>query len=64
MRRGRGGGEKGTKQLLEECVGVSPQCGFASMSTGGGVEMTEERMWEKLVLVKELAKGLWGKVTL
>jgi hypothetical protein len=29
------------------------------MSQGGGVGMTEERMWEKLVLVRDLARKIW-----
>jgi methionine synthase II (cobalamin-independent) len=47
--------------VLKEALGVSPQCGFASMSVGGGKGMNMERMWEKLVLVRELAKRIWGK---
>ena len=46
--------------VLKEVLGVSPQCGFASMSVGGGKDMSMERMWEKLVLVRELAKRIWG----
>ncbi|CZR54756.1 related to methionine synthase II (cobalamin-independent) [Phialocephala subalpina] len=46
--------------VVKEVLGVSPQCGFASMSAGGGVGMTEERMWEKLVLVRDLARKIWG----
>jgi methionine synthase II (cobalamin-independent) len=46
--------------VLKEVLGVSPQCGFASMSIGGGKGMDMERMWEKLVLVRELAKKIWG----
>jgi hypothetical protein len=30
------------------------------MSVGGGKGMNMERMWEKLVLVRELAKRIWG----
>lgn len=41
-----------------ECIGVSPQCGFAS-SAVGAEGMTEERMFEKLKLVQEVAKDLW-----
>lgn len=54
---------KGQGRTREEAVrnvlGVSPQCGFASMSEAGGVGMTEERMWEKLVLVRDLARRIW-----
>ena len=40
-------------------IGISPQCGFASVATGGADGMTEERMFEKLALVREVAKQLW-----
>ncbi|KAJ5771050.1 uncharacterized protein N7511_003101 [Penicillium nucicola] len=47
--------------VLDSSMGVSPQCGFASMSKGGGQGMTEDLMWKKLVLVKELAHRVWGE---
>lgn len=53
------GQERSRKGVLNDSLGVSPQCGFASMSEGGGVGMTEERMWEKLVLVRDLARRIW-----
>jgi methionine synthase II (cobalamin-independent) len=37
------GQEKTRQEVLQNSLGVSPQCGFASMSQGGGVGMTEER---------------------
>ncbi|KAG0651052.1 hypothetical protein D0Z07_2807 [Hyphodiscus hymeniophilus] len=46
-------------EVIQQSLGVSPQCGFASMSQGGGVGVTEERMWEKLVLVRDLARRIW-----
>lgn len=39
-------------------VGISPQCGFASVAVGAD-GMTEERMFAKLKLVQEIAKELW-----
>jgi len=54
--RGQG---KTREEVIRDSLGVSPQCGFASMSQGGGVGMTEERMWEKLVLVRDLARKIW-----
>ncbi|KAJ6439750.1 Methionine synthase, vitamin-B12 independent [Purpureocillium lavendulum] len=39
-------------------VGVSPQCGFASVAVGAE-GMTEDKMFEKLRLVNEVAKDLW-----
>lgn len=46
-------------KVMEDCVAVSPQCGFASQSQGGGKGMTEDRQWEKLELVRDLARRLW-----
>ncbi|KAI0911081.1 hypothetical protein F4824DRAFT_397070 [Ustulina deusta] len=43
-----------------DCLAVSPQCGFSSSSLAGGKGMTEERMWEKLGLVKQVADEVWG----
>ncbi|KAI0517168.1 hypothetical protein F5B22DRAFT_131125 [Xylaria bambusicola] len=43
-----------------DCLAVSPQCGFSSSSLAGGKNMTEERMWEKLELVKKVADEVWG----
>lgn len=47
------------QEVMEDCLAVSPQCGFASQSQGGGRGMTEERQWEKLELVRDLARKLW-----
>ena len=41
-----------------ESIGVSPQCGFASVAVGAE-GMTEERMFDKLRLVREVAEDLW-----
>lgn len=46
-------------EVMEDSLAVSPQCGFSSQSQGGGKGMTEERQWEKLVLVRDLARRLW-----
>ena len=45
--------------MIRNSIGVSPQCGFASMTLGGGLGMAEERMWEKLVLERDLARKIW-----
>ncbi|GLI79456.1 hypothetical protein PoHVEF18_007791 [Penicillium ochrochloron] len=55
--RGQG---RSVDEVLESTLGVSPQCGFASMSRGGGSGMTMDIMWEKLLLVERLAKRVWG----
>lgn len=47
------------EEVLNTSLAVSPQCGFASQSQGGGAGMTEERQWEKLLLVRDLARRLW-----
>ncbi|KAF2424506.1 5-methyltetrahydropteroyltriglutamate-homocysteine methyltransferase [Tothia fuscella] len=39
-------------------VGVSPQCGFSSASSGGGIAVTMDIMWKKMELVKDLAHEL------
>ncbi|GJN71871.1 Methionine synthase, vitamin-B12 independent [Purpureocillium lilacinum] len=39
-------------------IGISPQCGFASVAVGAE-GMTEERMFAKLRLVKQVARDLW-----
>jgi len=43
-----------------DSLALSPQCGFSSSSLAGGKDMTEQRMWEKLELVRDLAKEIWS----
>lgn len=45
------------EQVLREQVGVSPQCGFASFALAD--HFTMDRMWEKLELVRRVAKTIW-----
>ncbi|KAK4580445.1 hypothetical protein LTR86_000648 [Recurvomyces mirabilis] len=45
------------KEAMEN-IGISPQCGFASVAVGAE-GMTEEKMFAKLQLVKDVAKELW-----
>lgn len=40
------------------CIGISPQCGFASVAVGAD-GMTEDKMFDKLKLVRDVAKELW-----
>ncbi|KAF7351767.1 Methionine vitamin-b12 [Mycena sanguinolenta] len=47
------------EEVLEDTLAVSPQCGFASMSISAGEGVTEEKMWAKLVLLRDLARRLW-----
>ncbi|KAG5996967.1 hypothetical protein E4U52_005347 [Claviceps spartinae] len=52
--RGQG---RSVEQVMAN-IGVSPQCGFASVAVGAE-GMTEEKMFAKLKLVKNIAKDLW-----
>ena len=36
---------------------LSPQCGFASCEIGN--KLTKQQQWDKLKLVKEIAKEVW-----
>jgi methionine synthase II (cobalamin-independent) len=56
------GQERCFDDVLQDTVAVSPQCGFSSSNHGGGIGMTEERQWEKLVLVREVSERLWPEV--
>lgn len=42
-----------------ESIGISPQCGFASVAVGAD-GMTEDKMFAKLKLVHDVAKELWS----
>lgn len=52
---------KGQGRSVEEAmenIGISPQCGFASVAVGAE-GMTEEKMFAKLKLVQDVARELW-----
>ncbi|KAK2602007.1 Thioredoxin domain-containing protein 17 [Conoideocrella luteorostrata] len=52
---------RGQGRSVEEAmasIGISPQCGFASVAVGAD-GMTEERMFDKLRLVQDIAGELW-----
>jgi methionine synthase II (cobalamin-independent) len=52
---------EGQGRSVEEAlqsIGISPQCGFASVAVGAE-GMTEEKMFAKLRLVQDVAKELW-----
>lgn len=51
-------GQGRTRKEAMENIGISPQCGFASTAVGAE-GMTEERMFEKLNFVRDLAQQLW-----
>lgn len=55
------GQRRSAEEVLQTSLGVSPQCGFASMSLGGGRGMTMDGMWEKLLLVRQLAERIWNR---
>ncbi|KAG6003141.1 hypothetical protein E4U21_002295 [Claviceps maximensis] len=48
---------RSVEQVMEH-IGVSPQCGFASVAIGAD-GMTEEKMFAKLKLVNDIARELW-----
>ena len=52
--KGQGRSEKDAM----ENIGISPQCGFASVAVGAE-GMTEEKMFAKLKLVRDVARELW-----
>ena len=39
-------------------LGISPQCGFASVMVGN--EIDEDTQWRKLELVARVADRIWG----
>ena len=51
--------EDATRYLDLDCLAVSPQCGFASLDTGNPI--TPEVQEQKLRLVVELARDIWGE---
>ncbi|KAI6903077.1 UROD/MetE-like protein [Hortaea werneckii] len=53
-------GQGVSKDQALDCLALSPQCGFSSSSLAGGKDMTMERMWEKLALVRSVAQSVWG----
>lgn len=50
---------RSVEDVLNDSIAVSPQCGFASQHQGGGAGMTEEKQWNKLELVRDLARRLF-----
>ena len=51
--------DEATRHLDLDCLAVSPQCGFASIDTGNPI--TPEVQEQKLRLVVELARDIWGE---
>ncbi len=51
--------EDATRYLDVDCLAVSPQCGFASLDTGNPI--SPEAQDQKLRLVVELAREVWGE---
>ena len=50
--------ETAAQSIDKDRLCLSPQCGFASTEEGN--ELTEEEQWNKMKLVKEIAKEVWG----
>ena len=51
-------GQGRTVEQAMQNIGISPQCGFASVAVGAD-GMTEEKMFAKLKLVQDVAEELW-----
>jgi 5-methyltetrahydropteroyltriglutamate--homocysteine methyltransferase len=52
--------DEASKYVPSENLAVSPQCGFASTMEGN--LLTEDQQWQKLKLVVDTARKVWGKV--
>lgn len=50
--------DEASRHVPLDRLGVSPQCGFASVA--GGNSLTEDQQWAKLGLVAETARRVWG----
>jgi 5-methyltetrahydropteroyltriglutamate--homocysteine methyltransferase len=50
--------EEAAKYVPMENLALSPQCGFASTAEGNLI--TESRQWDKLKLVVDTARRVWG----
>lgn len=53
----RGRIAEAAKVVPLEQLCLSPQCGFASVEQGN--DITEQRQWEKIDLVRDVAKSVW-----
>lgn len=53
------GQKRTSEEVLADTLAVSPQCGFSSSVYTRGVG-TEENMWKKLILVRDVARKVWG----
>jgi 5-methyltetrahydropteroyltriglutamate--homocysteine methyltransferase len=52
--------DEASKYVPSENLAVSPQCGFASTMEGN--LLTEDQQWQKLKLVVDTARKVWGTV--
>jgi 5-methyltetrahydropteroyltriglutamate--homocysteine methyltransferase len=50
--------DEAARHVPHERLGLSPQCGFASVA--GGNLLSEEEQWAKLARVAETARQVWG----
>ena len=51
--------EEAARVVAVDQLGLSSQCGFASVA--GGNALTEEEQWQKLQLVVDTAQRVWGR---
>jgi 5-methyltetrahydropteroyltriglutamate--homocysteine methyltransferase len=52
--------EDASRYVPLENLAISPQCGFASTMEGN--LLTEEQQWQKLKLVVDTARKVWGSI--
>ena len=52
--------DEASKYVSLENLAISPQCGFASTMEGN--LLTEDQQWQKLKLVIDTARQVWGTV--
>jgi 5-methyltetrahydropteroyltriglutamate--homocysteine methyltransferase len=50
--------DEATKYVALGQLCLSPQCGFASTEEGN--VLTEEAQWDKMKMILELSKEVWG----
>jgi 5-methyltetrahydropteroyltriglutamate--homocysteine methyltransferase len=50
--------DEASKYVAHEQLCLSPQCGFASTEEGN--VLTEEAQWDKMRMIKDLSKEVWG----
>jgi methionine synthase II (cobalamin-independent) len=47
------------EEVMQDSLAVSSTCGYSPYAVGGGMFMSEPRMWSKLHLVRDLSRKIW-----